>query len=69
MKKKILAVLLTGAMALTLFAGCGNDSGSTGTTSTKAPSSDSGSGDDSASGSGSVYYLNFKPDASRHGSL
>ncbi len=63
MKKKILAVLLTGAMALTLFAGCGNDSGSTGTTSTKAPSSDSGSGDDSASGSGSVYYLNFKPEA------
>lgn len=49
MKKKLLALLLVGAMAVTALAGCGSKS------------EDGGSGDGEAKGS--VYYLNFKPEA------
>lgn len=48
MKKQVLSLLLTGAMAATMFAGCGSKS-------TSSSSSDS-------SKSGKVYYLNFKPE-------
>ena len=56
MKKKIIAAMLCGAMAVTAFAGCGakNDSGS---------SSSGKSASGSSSAKGSVYYLNFKPEA------
>ena len=53
MKKKLVSVLLCGAMAMTMFAGCGMKSSSNG-------------GSDAAkskSGNGKVYYLNFKPEA------
>lgn len=49
MRRKLLALALTGLMAVTALTGCGGGSGS-----------DSSTG--SASGSGSVYYLNFKPE-------
>lgn len=50
MKKQVLSLLLTGAMAATMFAGCGSKSTSSNST------------DSSKSGSGKVYYLNFKPE-------
>ena len=50
MKKRLLSVLLVGALAASMLVGCG--------------SSSSDSGDDAAAeGTGSVYYLNFKPEA------
>ncbi|MBR0411225.1 MAG: ABC transporter substrate-binding protein [Eubacterium sp.] len=49
MRRKLLALALTGLMTVTALTGCGGGSGS-----------DSSTG--SASGSGSVYYLNFKPE-------
>jgi raffinose/stachyose/melibiose transport system substrate-binding protein len=54
MKKKMVSVLLCGAMAMTMFAGCGMKSTSGG----KATASKSSGGD-----GGKVYYLNFKPEA------
>ena len=50
MKKQVLSLLLTGAMAATMFAGCGSKS------------KNSNSSDTSKSGNGKVYYLNFKPE-------
>ena len=52
-KKKMLALLLTAAMAGSLLAGCGG-SGEGG--------SDTGKDDSGKAGSGKVYYLNFKPE-------
>ena len=59
MNKKLLALTLSGAMAVSMLAGCGGSSngGDTSTsTDTKADTTE-------ASGAeGSVYYLNFKPE-------
>lgn len=55
MKKRLLTLALCGAMALSLAACGGGNSGSN-------PSADSGSSDGGNSASGSVYYLNFKPE-------
>lgn len=50
-RKRLIALLLTAAMAGSLLAGCGSDGGS-----------DSGSASGDGAGSGKVYYLNFKPE-------
>ena len=55
MKKRVVAAMMTMAMAAALLAGCGGGSGST---ASSAASSASGSGD----ASGKVYMLNFKPE-------
>ncbi len=59
MNKKLLALTLSGALAVSMLAGCGGSSngGDTSTsTDTKADTTE-------ASGAeGSVYYLNFKPE-------
>ena len=53
MKKRLVAILLTGVLGASLLAGCG----STGN------SSESSAGEEkTASSGGSVYYLNFKPE-------
>jgi raffinose/stachyose/melibiose transport system substrate-binding protein len=54
MKKRWLALALTGAMTVSLLTGCGSKSG---TTDTKKDTTD-----DTSSASGKVYYLNFKPE-------
>ena len=51
MKKRFLATLLTGVMAMSLLTGCGGGAGDASTSNSK----------DAATGS--VYYLNFKPEA------
>ena len=55
MKKRWLALALTGAMTVSLLTGCGSKSG---TTDTKKDTTT----DDTSSASGKVYYLNFKPE-------
>ena len=52
--KKILALVLSAAMALTLLAGCGGDN--------KTPGGSNPSGGNSGSETGRVYWLNFKPE-------
>ena len=47
-KRKILSVLLTATLAMSMFTGCG---------------SSSGSDSDNSKAKGEVYYLNFKPEA------
>lgn len=54
MKKQLLALTLTGALSLSMLAGCGSAD------ATK-PAADGGDKTAAASG-GSVYYLNFKPE-------
>ena len=51
MRKRLVAILVTGILGASLLAGCGTDSGSGGSAAKE-------DGD----GSGSVYYLNFKPE-------
>ena len=53
MKKRLLSVLLVGALAASMLVGCGNGS---------SDSDSSTSGGSGSSGDGSVYYLNFKPE-------
>ena len=68
MKKKLLALTLTGALAMSLLAGCGGSSDDTTTTDTTATEDTAATEDtdaaetETASGEGSVYYLNFKPE-------
>ena len=68
MKKKLLALTLTGALAMSLLAGCGGSSDDTATTDTTttedtaATEDTDAAGTETASGEGSVYYLNFKPE-------
>ena len=50
-KKRLIAVLLTAAMAAGLVAGCGSKGGE-----------EEKKTDDKSAGSGKVYYLNFKPE-------
>lgn len=57
MKKKLVAVLLSSAMVMTLFAGCGS------TEEKPAADADTSADDTADAASGSVYYLNFKPEA------
>ena len=57
MKKRLVALTLTCALAATALAGCG---GSTGGDSTA--SSDSTAATETSGAEGSVYYLNFKPE-------
>jgi len=57
MKKRLVALTLTCALAATALAGCG---GSTGGDSTA--SGDSTAATDTSTAEGSVYYLNFKPE-------
>lgn len=61
MKKRLLALALSGAMMATLLAGCGG----TGGTPSPSPSgsvSPSPSASEPTKATGSVYYLNFKPE-------
>ena len=58
MKKRLFALALTAAMALTLLAGCGGDASSAGSVS----GSETGSGSGGNTAAGQVYYLNFKPE-------
>ena len=58
MKKRLFALALTAAMALTLLAGCGGDTSSAGSVS----GSETGSGSGGNTAAGQVYYLNFKPE-------
>ena len=64
MKKKILATLLVGAMAVSMLAGCGDTKTNTTTTesqkSTESAKTSESTSDKEAKGS--VYYLNFKPE-------
>ena len=66
MKKKLLALTLTGALAMSLLAGCGGSSDDTTATDTTATEDTSTTEDtaaaDTTSAEGSVYYLNFKPE-------
>ena len=68
MKKKLLALTLTGALAMSLLAGCGGSSDDTATTDTTTTEDTAATEDtdaaeaETASGEGSVYYLNFKPE-------
>lgn len=60
MKKKLVAVLLSSAMVMSLFAGCGKTE--------EKPAADADTSADDADDSadaatGSVYYLNFKPES------
>ena len=48
MKKRLLSVLLIGALTASMLVGCGSSSDGEG---------------EAAEGAGSVYYLNFKPEA------
>lgn len=60
MKKRLMALLLTGVCAASLLAGCGsagNGGSDADTSAAGETSSNKGSGSD-----GSVYYLNFKPE-------
>ncbi|MCR5785090.1 MAG: ABC transporter substrate-binding protein [Eubacterium sp.] len=58
MKKRLLSLMMVGAMCASLVAGCGESSGS----GEAASSGEAESTEASAEG-GSVYYLNFKPEA------
>ena len=70
MKKKMLSLVLTGVLAVSLLAGCGgsgDDAASTDSTDAAAEEdaaaeTDDAAAADTASGEGSVYYLNFKPE-------
>ena len=58
MNKKLLALTLSGAMAVSMLAGCGGSSNEgSASTDTKADATTEASGAE-----GSVYYLNFKPE-------
>lgn len=60
MKKKLVAVLLSSAMVMTLFAGCGSSEDKAADDANAATDD----ADDSAdAATGSVYYLNFKPES------
>ena len=68
MKKKLLALTLTGALAMSLLAGCGGSSDDTTTTDTTTTEDTAATEDtdaaetETSSAEGSVYYLNFKPE-------
>lgn len=63
MKKRLLALALSGAMMATLLAGCGGTGGTTSPSpSGSASPSASPSATEPAKATGSVYYLNFKPE-------
>ena len=57
MNKRILALVLALAMAMTLLVGCG------GAASSSAPAASAPAASGEAAPAGSVYYLNFKPEA------
>lgn len=62
MKKKLVAVLLSSAMVMTLFAGCGSSDDAAADNKDDVAADDAA--DDSAdAATGSVYYLNFKPES------
>ena len=73
MKKKLISVLLSAAMATTMLAGCGSTAADTGAapaetkaTEEKTEAADTeaetGTEEAAATGEGKVYYLNFKPE-------
>ena len=57
MKKRLVALTLTCALAATALAGCGGSTGGDSTTS-----GDSTAATETSTAEGSVYYLNFKPE-------
>ncbi|MEE3393474.1 MAG: ABC transporter substrate-binding protein [Lachnospiraceae bacterium] len=59
--KKLLALALTGCMAVGMMTGCGS-SGSTSSNATETSSSSDASASTASSKDGKVYYLNFKPE-------
>ncbi len=68
MKKKVLSVLLVGALAISMLAGCGSgssdDNSSNGSVSgTESASNSDSDADSGTTATGSVYWLNFKPEA------
>ncbi len=64
MKKKLLALALSGAMIAGLLAGCGTpgEGGAASPAPSGNPASPSASPSEPAAAKGSVYYLNFKPE-------
>jgi len=65
MKKNVLAVVMSTAMAAALLAGCGGSASSSSASSSSAAGSETAAVSEAASagsGSGSVYMLNFKPE-------
>ena len=76
MKKKLISVLLSAAMATTMLAGCGSTAADTGAapaetkaTEEKTEAADTEAETDTkeaaATGEGKVYYLNFKPEVDK----
>ena len=65
MKKKLLALVLSTTMVMSLFAGCGSkEEASTSDAATTEDTADDAAVEDTAdAATGSVYYLNFKPEA------
>ena len=62
MKKKILALLLTGVMAVSVFAGCGGGDSSSSTSEGSSAADDAATAEDSSSGSteGDTQVLNIR---------
>ena len=60
--KKILALVLSAAMSLSLLAGCGGGNGGNASNPGGSASSGAPTGSGNSGAAGSVYYLNFKPE-------
>lgn len=64
MKKRLVALTLTCALAATALAGCGGSTGGDSTASgdSTAATETSTAATETSTAEGSVYYLNFKPE-------
>lgn len=67
MKKRVLAIVLSSLLAVSMLSGCGSSGGSD-APEAEAPAADEGAAEaeepgEAPAAGGSVYYLNFKPEA------
>lgn len=62
MKRKLVSLMLVAAMAVSMVAGCGNDSSSSNNGGSSNGGTEETDGGSTASGDGRVYLLNFKPE-------
>ncbi len=62
MKRKLVSLMLVAAMAVSMVAGCGNDSGNSNNGGSSNGGTEETDGGSTASGDGRVYLLNFKPE-------
>lgn len=62
MKRKLVSLMLVAAMAVTMVAGCGNDSSKSNNGGSSNGGTEETDGGSTASGDGKVYLLNFKPE-------